>query len=603
MTLAELSVALPVRNGSTDDTLVTEAIRGNPAAFRSLYQQHARAVYNFVLRSVRDPQLAEDVSQEIWIKAHKELARLREPDAFTGWLYRIAARACIDAARKRGRTPAAIDVHDNLPSSRRADPERSAIQKEEALLAWETLGTLPARQHLALFLREIEGLSYRAIAEALQTSESAVETLLFRARRAFAKNYESLEASTGQRCLHARKAMAVVIDGEATQVHKRALRAHAEACQACRSELDRIQRASKAYSSLPLLPAPVLIQQRLFEAIGILTTSSSGGGVATLVALATAKAKLLTATLMIAGSITAGSVILSGEVAVRGPSNPAEPAATTPPRSTTSLRLPDMLPVSAVADTLIEPAVSSPQLPVTFAIPASGTFEEYHADQPTNDATNAGDAVAAAPAIPRQAIAKADSTIVPIETAAVMEDSETTATTDQILVAGDLGASAGEDVPVGRNIDIQVNDALAVQGNVESDNSGGIHSSFTVGIAEVATSDTDVEVKLNGPFTADASMTFALGNTSGRERVVSFVLGAQSETDGVTTAQASVKAALIVAPSIEQLSIAAKMPSAITDYGWTEQANVDVNFVVSIPGLDDVQDIAAAQVRSLIAPD
>lgn len=602
MTLAELSVALPVRNGSTDDTLVTEAIRGNPAAFRSLYQQHARAVYNFVLRSVRDPQLAEDVSQEIWIKAHRELARLREPDAFTGWLYRIAARACIDAARKRGRTPAAIDVHDNLPSSRRADPERSAIQKEEALLAWETLGTLPARQHLALFLREIEGLSYRAIAEALQTSESAVETLLFRARRAFAKNYESLEASTGQRCLHARKAMAVVIDGEATQVHKRALRAHAEACQACRSELDRIQQASKAYSSLPLLPAPVLIQQRLFEAIGILTTSSSGG-VATFVALATAKAKLLTATLMIAGSITAGSVILSGEVAVRGPSNPAEPTATTPPRSTASLRLPDVLPVSAMADTPIEPAVSSPQLPVTFAIPASGIFEEYHADQPTNDATNAGDVVAAAPAIPRQATAKADSTIVTTETTTVMEDTETTATTDQILVAGDLGASAGEDVPDGRNIDIQVNDALAVQGNVESDNSGGIHSSFTVGIAEVATSDTDVEVKLNGPFTADASMTFALGNTSGRERVVSFVLGAQSKTDGVTTAQASVKADLIVAPSVEQLSIAAKIPSAITDYGWTEQANVDVNFVVSIPGLDDVQDIATAQIRSLIAPD
>ena len=144
-------------------------------------------------------------------------------------------------------------MDEEFHESAEADPQQGAEQREESRLAWEAMSALAARQQTALFLREVEGHSYRQIAGVLRTSESAVEDLLFRARRGIAKAYNHMAVTPGARCRQARGAMAALMDGEAGPVQQRALRAHADACQGCRAELQSLRQGSAGYLALPLL--------------------------------------------------------------------------------------------------------------------------------------------------------------------------------------------------------------------------------------------------------------------------------------------------------------------------------------------------------------
>ncbi len=298
--------------GDRDDSLAElarSAVQGDRVAFQELYERHATGVYNLVFRSARNPQAAEDICQEVWLKAFRELQKLREPAAFTTWLYRIAARACVDRARKHGAEPPASELTDAVPE-RDAGPEESALANERTGLAWEALGALPARQHLALFLREMEERPYQEIATILETSESAVETLLFRARRGFAEAFERLQGAMGERCGQAQKAMAVVLDGEATPVQQRAVTAHVDQCRPCRLELQQMRGASAAYGALPFLPVPALLAGRVFESAALGTMGGgAGGAIAKLLGLAATKAKLAATAVTLGGAVAVAAVV------------------------------------------------------------------------------------------------------------------------------------------------------------------------------------------------------------------------------------------------------------------------------------------------------
>jgi len=291
---------------------ITAAQRGDQAAFRLLYQEYARSVYNLVFRCVRNPQASEDVCQEIWVKAFRELPKLQDPQAFPAWLYRIAARACVDAARQNRRLPATAELPDDRLSSGDDDPERSALRRERVRLTWEAMATMPARQHVALYLREIEKLSYKEIAQMVQSSEPAVEMLIFRARRGFAKAFERLEAATQDRCLHARRSMAAILDGEATPVQRNAIRVHVDACSPCNGELTQMRRAAAAYAALLPLPVPAFLGERIFDSIGAagagVGASAAPASVAKLFGLAAVKAKIAAFTLVATAVTTAATV-------------------------------------------------------------------------------------------------------------------------------------------------------------------------------------------------------------------------------------------------------------------------------------------------------
>jgi len=314
-------------DGSALAIAVGAAARGDQAAFKKLYEQYATSVYNLVLRCLRNTQAAEDTCQEVWVKAYRELHRLDEPQAFPAWLYRIASRACVDAARKSRRFPATTELTDYDTPDAAEDPERSALQRERVRLTWEALAVLPARQHLALFLREMDRRSYKEIAQMLDTSEAAVETLLFRARQGFAKTFERLDTAVQDRCRHAHKAMSAIMDGEATPVQKKAVHAHVDACTPCSGELTRMQRAAATYAALVPLPVPALLGDRIFESLGIggATAAPAGatGGIVKLLALGAANAKIAAVSLVAAGAVTAVAMTTPlGDQILPGPSAP-----------------------------------------------------------------------------------------------------------------------------------------------------------------------------------------------------------------------------------------------------------------------------------------
>ena len=284
---------------------VAAAAQGESAAFTELYETYGRNVYNLVLRSTRDPATAEDLCQEIWVKAYRRLQELREPRAFATWLYRIASRACVDHARRRP-----LAIVSGLPdlASDEPGPEAQAVRHEQEGLAWEALAALPARQHVALFLREVEERNYAEIATIMETTESAVETLLFRARRGLASAYERLQLAMPERCGQARAAMATLLDGQGTPVQKRALVAHVDACAACRGQVQGMRRASAAYALVPLMPVPFLAH-RVLEAAAGSAVVSGGGVIAKLLGLAATKANVIAITATVAGGVATGVLI------------------------------------------------------------------------------------------------------------------------------------------------------------------------------------------------------------------------------------------------------------------------------------------------------
>jgi RNA polymerase sigma factor (sigma-70 family) len=174
-------VAVPSK-GRADAGL--QRLAPEAAVTRELYEQHARKIYAFCLSRLRDPEEAEDATQSTFLNAFRGLQRGIELEHESAWLYKIAENVCLTrrrswSRRRRVETPGDLDaLQDSLPSP--------SFDADELLHLPRALEGMPQQQRRALLLREWQGLSYREIAEELELSQSAVETLLFRARRSLA---------------------------------------------------------------------------------------------------------------------------------------------------------------------------------------------------------------------------------------------------------------------------------------------------------------------------------------------------------------------------------------------------------------------------------
>jgi RNA polymerase sigma-70 factor (ECF subfamily) len=139
----------------------------------------------FVLRSVRDEGLAEELAQETFWRIWRARRDYRSQGHFSAWMYRIAARLCLDHHRRRVRRPVLVDeqtaVQVSAPPADHAD--RDARDAELMGRLDRALAGLPIRQRLALELNRMEDMNYRQIAEILDCSVGSVEQLVFRARR------------------------------------------------------------------------------------------------------------------------------------------------------------------------------------------------------------------------------------------------------------------------------------------------------------------------------------------------------------------------------------------------------------------------------------
>jgi RNA polymerase sigma factor (sigma-70 family) len=158
-------------------------------SFERIYRRHRREVYGSVLRDVRDPDEAEDVTQAAFLNAFRAMRRGDRPETPRAWLLTIARNVVRRRARLRSERPQEVELDadsDLLVSLDEAEGSASAD-------IHAALGRLTDAQREAILLREIQGRSYAEIAFELGLSLSAVEALIFRARRALAEELELVE--------------------------------------------------------------------------------------------------------------------------------------------------------------------------------------------------------------------------------------------------------------------------------------------------------------------------------------------------------------------------------------------------------------------------
>lgn len=184
------------------ESVARAASEGDRDAFRALVERTAPVVYRVALRSVGDRADADDVVQETFVRAWRSLDSLRDHGAALGWLCRIASNVAADLHRARGRRRARsldLSTEDGVAlveqiASDDPDPEKRAVDSQLARAALALVGELSEKHRMVLLLREVDGMSYTEIAEALELSVGTVESRLHRARAALAKKIARLEA-------------------------------------------------------------------------------------------------------------------------------------------------------------------------------------------------------------------------------------------------------------------------------------------------------------------------------------------------------------------------------------------------------------------------
>ncbi|MCC6073598.1 RNA polymerase sigma factor RpoE [Pseudomonas sp. GCM10022188] len=183
-----------------DQQLVERVQRGDKRAFDLLVLKYQHKILGLIVRFVHDPQEAQDVAQEAFIKAYRALTNFRGDSAFYTWLYRIAVNTAKNHLVARGRRPPDIDVSAEDAEFVEGDhalkdietPERALLRDEIEATVHRTIQQLPDDLRTALTLREFEGLSYEDIATAMQCPVGTVRSRIFRAREAIDKALQPL---------------------------------------------------------------------------------------------------------------------------------------------------------------------------------------------------------------------------------------------------------------------------------------------------------------------------------------------------------------------------------------------------------------------------
>ncbi len=192
-------------NQASDKKLVKRVQKGDKAAFDLLVLKYQHKIVNLVMRYVRDPELALDITQEAFIKAYRALPRFRGDSAFYTWMYRIAvntAKNHLAAQRRRPmdveldlQDPEQYDLHAKLKET--DTPEGVTLSNELKETVERAIAALPEDLRTAIILRELEGMSYEEIAQTMECPVGTVRSRIFRARDAIGKKVGPLTRQDG----------------------------------------------------------------------------------------------------------------------------------------------------------------------------------------------------------------------------------------------------------------------------------------------------------------------------------------------------------------------------------------------------------------------
>jgi RNA polymerase sigma-70 factor (ECF subfamily) len=187
-------------NQASDKKLVERVQKGDKGAFDLLMLKYQHKIVNLVMRYVRDPELALDITQDAFIKAYRALPRFRGDSAFYTWMYRIAVNTAKNhlAAQRRRPTDVELDLQDPEQYDLHAKlketdtPEGVTLSNELQESVERAIAALPEDLRTAIVLRELEGMSYEEIAQTMECPVGTVRSRIFRARDAIGKKVGSL---------------------------------------------------------------------------------------------------------------------------------------------------------------------------------------------------------------------------------------------------------------------------------------------------------------------------------------------------------------------------------------------------------------------------
>ena len=211
-----------------------------------LYRRHGAEVYRYAYAVLGNHADAEDVTQTTFLNAYRALEQGVRPRKPSNWLLTIASNAIKQRFRQEQARPRLVELDEHI-AGQESDDDGPSVG--ELLTA---LSKIPPQQRQAIVLREFEGRSYSEIAEILGVTTSALETLLFRARRSLAE-----ELTHQLTCTEAQLAISKSVDGRLGRKERRRVRDHLTECPDCAQFARLQQRHSSALRGLMLIPIPL----------------------------------------------------------------------------------------------------------------------------------------------------------------------------------------------------------------------------------------------------------------------------------------------------------------------------------------------------------
>jgi RNA polymerase sigma-70 factor (ECF subfamily) len=163
-----------------DFGVLKKAQRGDERAFSLIVRAYETPVYNYVLRLVGDRALAEDLTQEVFLRVYQGLPKFSLRCRFTTWLFQVTKNRVLDELRAVERRPRAVVALDDIPPLEVLDAPVERVEAMDAV--WRAVNDLTVDLKMALLLRDVVGLSYTEIADSLEITLATVKWRIYKAR-------------------------------------------------------------------------------------------------------------------------------------------------------------------------------------------------------------------------------------------------------------------------------------------------------------------------------------------------------------------------------------------------------------------------------------
>jgi RNA polymerase sigma-70 factor, ECF subfamily len=194
---ADATIPTPNEALYRENALIAAARSGDQRAFTALVDTHYTQVYGLACRTVRDPDEAAEIAQDVFLAAWRNLGSFRGEARFGTWLYRITYRRCLQSIEAQQNRLAALRQFAALHLERLANEwsemQASVAEQEWSMAIREQINALPVKYQMVLFLRHFQDLTYEEIAQQLTIPISTVKTHLFRARAMLRDRLQGVE--------------------------------------------------------------------------------------------------------------------------------------------------------------------------------------------------------------------------------------------------------------------------------------------------------------------------------------------------------------------------------------------------------------------------